>query len=198
MPATHPPSSTPSMTSVAPRKFMLDGETLADELPDHAAGGLTQRAGTPVQAGEPAAREQHQRESADAHRGVDARAAFLLLALPEHHEAGHAQHDAEIDRRGGRTGRTARPTARRRTGRCDSGRRRFPPPSGAAGGGERRIVAMVRSERHQHHQRDHPDGDHRAFAQPAGHRRSEALLGLGPVVCGFCHLPAVAVFTREC
>ena len=52
-------------------------------------------AGAPVQRGQAAAREQHEREAADAHRGVGARAAFLVVALPEHHEAGDAQHDGE-------------------------------------------------------------------------------------------------------
>ena len=96
---------------------MIGREPLADELPDHSARALAQVTGAPVQRGESAAREQHQREAADAHRGVDARAAFFVVALPEHHEAGDAQHDAGIDRPGGRTGRTARRTARRRTDR---------------------------------------------------------------------------------
>ena len=83
------------MNKVAPRKFRLRRERRADELPDHAARGLAQRPGAPVQRGEAAAREQHEREAADAHRGVGARAAFFVVALPEHHEARDAQHDGE-------------------------------------------------------------------------------------------------------
>ena len=84
-----------SMNSVAPRKLRLVAEPVADELPDDAARGFAQRARTPVQRGQAAAREQHQREAADAHRRVDPRAPLLVIALAEHDETRDAQHDGE-------------------------------------------------------------------------------------------------------
>ena len=36
-----------------------------------------------------------EREATDAHRGIGARAPLFLLAMTEHHEAGHAEHQRE-------------------------------------------------------------------------------------------------------
>ena len=77
-------------------KFEAGGEPAADELADDAARGL--RAARPRSSAASRARSSRtsmQREAADAHRGVGARAALLVVALPEHHEARDAEHDRE-------------------------------------------------------------------------------------------------------
>ena len=64
----------------------VGGQPQPHELSDHAARGLAQTGSVPMQRGESAAREQQQREAADAHRGVGARPPFLVVAMSENSE----------------------------------------------------------------------------------------------------------------
>ena len=59
-------------SSVAPRKSSPAARPLPDQAAHDAASGLAQRAGLPVQRRQPAARDQHEQEAADAHGRIGA------------------------------------------------------------------------------------------------------------------------------
>jgi hypothetical protein len=144
-----------------------------------------------VQRRQSAARDQHERESADAHRCVDARAAFFVVALSVHDETRDAEHDGEQERRFAE--QEEQHIRQPRAERPDPVRDRV---LAVTRGRERGIVPVIREQRDQHHQRDDTKGDDGAFTQAARNGRGEAFRRLGAIVGGFCHLCAMCLNGR--
>ena len=158
-----------SSNSVAPRNLQPDGETLPDQRADDAAGGLPQRLRIPVQRGEPAARDEHQHEAADAHGGVRARAAprsFWRLR-------NSVQHDTPSitgNRNAGRPNRKNSTSAIQAPDRPDAVVDRPGSPVKEKPGSSGLYVASADEQ----HQRQHRKRDDGALAQAAGDGGGEA------------------------
>ena len=123
----------------------------------------------PMQRRQPAARDQHQHEAADAHGGVRARAALALGRDAGTASSTTRRASRETGTPAGRTERRARPRSTRRSGPMRLCTAPDWPVNENPGS-----VGRVGGERHEQHEREHAQRNDCALAQPTHDGRSEA------------------------